>query len=107
MQQLITKRLVLRPLRENDAPRILELRSNPEVNKFIDRIPTSHLEQAYHFIGMITENIEKKDSYYWAITIEDTLIGTICLWNFIKEKNKAEIGFELLPEFQRKGLMQE
>ena len=46
---------------------------------------------------------------YWGITTADdaTLIGTICLWNIIPEKETAEIGYELLPTFHGKGFMQE
>lgn len=45
----------------------------------------------------------------WAITLkEDTkLIGTICFWNIQKEHYRAEIGYVLHPDFQRKGIMQE
>ena len=34
-------------------------------------------------------------------------MGTICLWNFSDKENKSEIGYELLPQFQGKGIMQE
>ena len=46
---------------------------------------------------------------YWAITFNNqpNLIGTICLWNISEDGTKAEIGFELLPEFHGKGIMQE
>jgi len=38
---------------------------------------------------------------------QPNLIGTICLWNISDKGTKAEIGFELLPEFHGKGTMQE
>ncbi|MGG2024900.1 GNAT family protein [Gottfriedia sp. S16(2024)] len=37
----------------------------------------------------------------------DQLIGTICLWNFSVEQKKGEVGYELSPELQGKGIMQE
>ena len=37
----------------------------------------------------------------------DKLIGTICLFDFSDDNLKSEIGYELLPEFQGKGIMQE
>jgi ribosomal-protein-alanine N-acetyltransferase len=45
----------------------------------------------------------------WAVTQKGnpSLIGTICLWNIIVHKAQAEIGYELLPGFQGKGIMQE
>ena len=35
------------------------------------------------------------------------MIGTICLFEFADDNFKAEIGYELLPSYQGKGLMQE
>jgi ribosomal-protein-alanine N-acetyltransferase len=45
----------------------------------------------------------------WAITLKgkDQLIGTVLLWNIIKQERKAEIGYELNPLYQGKGVMQE
>jgi RimJ/RimL family protein N-acetyltransferase len=46
---------------------------------------------------------------YWAVTLSNSpkLIGTVCLWNFNNKGTKAEIGYELHPDFQGKGIMQE
>jgi len=43
----------------------------------------------------------------WAITLRDDpkLIGTIGIWNIVKEKAEAEIGYELLPQYQGKGII--
>lgn len=35
------------------------------------------------------------------------LIGTICLWKYSEDGKKAELGYELLPEFHGKGIMSE
>ncbi len=53
--------------------------------------------------------MQKKNLVYWAITLNgtDKLIGTICLFDFQDDNLKAEIGYELLPDFQGKGIMQE
>jgi len=34
-------------------------------------------------------------------------VGTITLWQFSIEENSAELGYELQPQFQGKGIMQE
>ena len=62
-----------------------------------------------NFIEMINENVQRNNSIYWAITLNgtDNLIGTICLFDFSNDDTKAEIGYELLPEFLGKGIMQE
>ena len=103
---LITERLTLRPLSVNDASEILLLRSDTEINKFLDRKPSKTLEDALHFIKIILENSE---AFYWAITKtgEERLIGTICLYDFSEDRDKCEIGYELRTEFQGQGIMLE
>ena len=106
---LKTERLTLRQLVSSDDNEIFALRSDDNVNKYLDRKPSQSIEDAKNFIQTINENIQRNDSIYWAITLNDTdkLIGTICLFDFSKDQLKAEIGYELLPDFQGKGLMQE
>ena len=103
---LITERLTLRPLSVNDASEILLLRSDSEINKFLDRKPSKTLEDALHFIKIILENSE---TFYWAITKtgEERLIGTICLYDFSEDRDKCEIGYELRTESQGQGIMLE
>ena len=106
---LKTERLTLRQLASSDDNEIFALRSNENVNKYLDRKPSKSIDDAKTFIQTINKNIQKNDSIYWAITLNDTdkLIGTICLFDFSDDNLKAEIGYELLPEFQGKGIMQE
>jgi len=35
------------------------------------------------------------------------MIGSICLWNFSKNKKIGEVGYDLSQKFQRKGIMNE
>lgn len=106
---LKTGRLTLRQLRSSDDQEIFALRSNDNVNKYLDRKPGKSIDDAKNFIQAITENIQRNDSIYWAIALNgtDKLIGTICLFNFSEDHSKAEIGYELLPDFQGKGIMEE
>lgn len=106
---LRTERLILRQLVDSDADEIFALRSNNQVNKYLDRKASNSIDEAKNFIRTIHENIQRNDSIYWAIALNgaDRLIGTICLFDFSDDNLKAEIGYELLPDFQRKGIMQE
>lgn len=106
---LETERLLLRRLSGEDADALLRLRSDKKVNQFLDRPPTIDLEAAKNFIEKIDKAIDTNESLYWVITLkgDDSLIGTICLWNFDAKNNQAEVGFELFPTFQRKGIMSE
>ena len=106
---LKTERLTLRQLKSSDAEEIFTLRSNDIVNKYLDRKPSKSIDDAKNFINAIDENIQRNNSIYWAITLNgiDKLIGTICLFDFSNDHSKAEIGYELLPGFQGKGIMRE
>ena len=102
---LTTERLTLRQLVINDEQEIFTLRSDSEINKYLDRQISNTIDDARNFINKITEN----DSLYWAITLSDKniLVGTICLFGFSDENYKCEIGYELLTNFQGQGIMKE
>lgn len=106
---LKTERLTLRQLIGNDEQEIFTLRSDSEINKYLDRKIASTIDEARSFIKEVNENINKNDSIYWAITFSDKnkLVGTICLFCFSDENDKCEIGYELLTNFQGQGIMQE
>ena len=106
---LKTARLTLRQLAIYDEQEIFTLRSDNEINKYLDRKRAETIDDARSFIDKISENTNKNDSVYWAITFNDKniLIGTICLFGFSYENDKCEIGYELLTNFQGQGIMSE
>jgi len=67
------------------------------------------LELAKQFILNRNKDISKNTIYYWGITLKNNhkLIGTICFWNLSDNKTYSEIGYDLVPEFQNKGIMNE
>ena len=106
---LTTERLTLRQLVIDDKQEIFTLRSDREINKYLDRQLSNTIEDAMNFINKVNENINKNDSLYWAITLSDknVLVGTICLFGFSDDNYKCEIGYELLTNFQGQGIMKE
>ena len=106
---IITPRLVLRQPAPEDAPEIFLLRSDPQVNKYLERAKAASIDDALQFIQKINDSIHANQSFYWVITLKDQskTIGCIMLWNLSKENNAAEIGYELLPDYQGRGIMQE
>ena len=106
---LTTERLTLRQLVINDEREIFTLRSDSEINKYLDRQISNTLDDARDFINKVNENINKSESLYWAITLSDKniLVGTICLFGFSNENYKCEIGYELLTNFKGQGIMKE
>lgn len=106
---LTSERLVLRQLEDSDKNEIFAIRSDEKMSEFIDRPKAQTVDDAVEFIKKVNEGITKNEILYWAISLKDNqkLIGTICLWNIPKDRSKAEIGFELLPDHQGRGIAQE
>lgn len=108
--ELITERLVLRKMKDEDAEQFFKLRSNVEVMKHIGKQPMTTKDEATDFITMINGFVENNSGITWAMAKKERpekLIGTVGLWRLIKENYRAEIGYMLLPEFWRKGLTNE
>jgi [ribosomal protein S5]-alanine N-acetyltransferase len=107
--EFLTPRLQLRMLRMEDANAVFMLRSNAQVNLYINRKPCTAVDQAQEFIRFINQGIEKNENLYWAIARKENgqLIGTICLWNYMPEKASIEVGYEMLPPYQGQGYMNE
>ena len=106
---LSSERLLLRKLSIEDVADLFKLRSDRRVNEFIDRIPATKIEEVESFITKINKGIDNNEWHYWAVSLKSTskLIGTICLWNINPDKELAELGYELMPDFQGLGIMVE
>ncbi len=108
--ELTTTRLLLRKLESADTERLLTLRSDEKVMKYIGKKPMETIDEAKDFINMINDVVDNNSGINWAITLKEEpgkLIGVIGLWRLIKEHYRAEIGYMLLPEFWRKGITKE
>jgi ribosomal-protein-alanine N-acetyltransferase len=92
----------------SDLDRVHFFRSDKEINKYIKREPQTR-EMTVAHIELITKALMTDESITWGIAPKesDVLIGTICLWNFSKDKKTAEVGYGLDPKFQGKGIMGE
>ena len=106
---LDTQRLRLREPELTDGEQMAAIRSDAEVNKYLERQPCLSIAEAEAFILKIQTGVKNDGWFYWAICLKDEnkLVGTICLWNVDKENAQVELGYELLPAFQGKGIMTE
>jgi ribosomal-protein-alanine N-acetyltransferase len=106
---LETSRLLLRQLKETDADEIFFLRTDPRVLQFLDRPAAKLKVEAEAYIQMINAQVENSEAILWGITNkpDDRLIGSICFWHFERENFRAETGYVLHPDHQRKGIMKE
>ncbi len=106
---LAAGQIILRQLKIEDENEIFILRSDERVLKYLDIPKAQSIDEARQFINKIQKAIATNESIYWAVAYknEPKLVGTICLWNISEDKTKAEIGFELLPDYFGKGIMKE
>ena len=106
---LVSDRITLRLIRSSDVDIIFALRSNAEVQKYIDRDPYTRIEEAEVQVKKVLGLMKSKKSVVWIICMNDSnrKMGSICLWNFSADRNTAEVGYDMLPENQGKGYMSE
>ena len=104
-----TDRLRLRVINADDVDIIYDLRSNAEVQKFIQREPFTKLDQAEEQVKKVLGLQNNQESIIWIIKLnsESKKIGSICFWNFSSDRKTAEIGYDLLPDYYNKGIMNE
>ena len=104
-----TERLLIEKLSRSDTSDIFKIRSSPEIAKYLDRPLHTDIEESRNFIEKILKGFQNSEWYYWVISEKNRndVIGTICLWQFSEDRSTADIGFELLPQFQGNGFMKE
>lgn len=108
-QEMNTERLYLRQLVTSDWKEVSFLRSDPVINQFVIRPAAETKEKALAFIAKISKGVEAGELYYWTISLAHapTMIGAISLWHFSENQLQAEVGYDLHPDFQGEGIMNE
>jgi len=108
-REITTERLFLRRIKQSDWEMVSYLRSDKEVNKFVKRPNADSKEKALEFISKTNKGIDDQNLYQWTISEKNSteMIGSICLWNLSKDRKTAEVGYDLSPKFQGKGIMNE
>jgi len=105
---LETQRLILRQVVAADAPTILKGYSDVLVNQY--------MSVSYHSLDEVEVQLKWYDTLYnektgiwWGICEKETNVmignGGFHLWN--KKHQSAELGYWVLPDFQRKGYAKE
>ncbi|MBX2872021.1 MAG: GNAT family N-acetyltransferase [Saprospiraceae bacterium] len=105
---LTSTRLALKPFSAEDLPRVFDLRSSPEVAKYLDRPLMNDSAETEAYLEKMQQGVAMGQWIIWGIHFQqEGFVGSICLWNLSEEEKKADIGYELLPAFQGKGIMSE
>ena len=107
---LDTENLVLRELRPADAPKVLELFSDPDVTRYYDLDLFSTIEEACRLVDRFVQRFYKRIGIRWAITERsntEDLVGT-CGYNlWIQPSHRGVLGYDLARTRWNRGIMTE
>jgi len=107
--ELNTERTFLRRITKRDAEELFVLRTDERVLKYLGRDPATSVKEIHTFIKGVDAEIKLNKGIMWAIIMKDNgaMAGTTGYHNIVTQHYRAEVGYSLLPEYQRKGLMHE
>ena len=106
---LQTQRLTLRQMSQDDLSEIFALYSDDLVTQFIDIESISTKDEAQELLDFFLTHYTNKNAVRWAITEQPSneLIGTIGFNGFDRQASFTEIGYDLMPQYWRNGIMSE
>ncbi len=102
--EIHTERLLLKQVLQADAATVLKGYSDVRINQFMS-VAYHSLEEVQAQLNWYNELYQNKTGIWWGICLKSTgeMIGNTGyhLWNH--NHRSAEIGYWILPEFQRQG----
>ena len=105
--QFVTDYFIMSLVAPADVRDLHQLRTNPEVCKFFYRDLNKTEQDTALFVEDRVKDAMLKASFYFTIRSAGNLdlMGTACLWRIDYHNQYAEVGYELLPHYQGKGIM--
>lgn len=106
---LETERFRLRKMEEGDAPQVFDYFSKDEVTRYYDLDSFQEEKQAVEIINRWNGRFQENEGIRWGIALKETdeIIGSCGFHQWEKEHFKAEVGFEVHPNYWRQGVMSE
>jgi [ribosomal protein S5]-alanine N-acetyltransferase len=106
---LETERFVLRAVTLDDVGDIFRIMSDPRVKRYFGSLPMAAPEEAEQRVQRIHTAFQEHSGIRWAIAdrANGQLIGTAGFWRLLKPHFRAEVGYELAPEWWGQGAMTE
>ncbi|TQR21639.1 GNAT family N-acetyltransferase [Psychrobacillus vulpis] len=107
--RLETERFKLRRIEVKDAVEIFNYFSRDEVTKYYDLDTFMNITEAIQLIENWEKRFVNNEGIRWGIATkaDNRIIGSCGFHNWQKEHFKAEVGFEVTPEFWQQGVMTE
>lgn len=107
---LQTDRLILRAHLINDASNLFQMRTNEEVMRYIDREKPKNIRDTEAKIRLMNEGFNNRTLVAWVIALKENpnqMIGEIGYYRTDLANYRAEIGYMIMSEYWRKGLVSE
>lgn len=106
---LESERLILREIIKEDTAGIFACFSNDQVTRYYGQETLRNLKQAEEFVDFFQKNYNEKRGIRWAIERKEDkgVIGTIGFNAWLPKHKRAEIGYEIHPDYWGKGYASE
>jgi ribosomal-protein-alanine N-acetyltransferase len=107
---LTTERLLLREFNLDDASGVFEILCRADVNECLETDPIQSIEEAEARVRSRMGLFKDRMGIRWAITLRNNpakVIGSCGYFSVRRGTQTVETGYELHPEFWRKGIMTE
>lgn len=104
--QLVAGEMALREILPSDAADWHRYLSDPRVNEFTSA-PEMAVPDVEGLVAMFATNFLGKTQIRWALTVPESpkMIGDCGYNTFFARDGRAEIGYNLAPEYWRRGIM--
>ena len=104
-QDIKTKRLLLRKIKESDYFDMYRYANKPEVARYVSWPVHTEPKQTKKLCKMWANEYVNKDRYNWAIVFNNRVIGSIDITKIFEDK--AYIGWQIDNSFWNQGIMTE
>jgi ribosomal-protein-alanine N-acetyltransferase len=101
---MTTRRLTLRPFREEDAPIMAQLLADPEVLRYFPGSGPVSLERAQRMVSSVLTHWQERGYGLWAVTCQEdgALLGR-CGLQYLAEIDGVEVDFILGKSYWNQG----
>jgi ribosomal-protein-alanine N-acetyltransferase len=107
---LETERLILKEITNDHAPALFDMRTNPNIMRYIDRPIPQSIDEVKDLIQKMATMKFSGEGISWGIFKKDNpevKIGNIGFYRIMAAHYRAEIGYMLHTDEHRKGIMYE
>jgi RimJ/RimL family protein N-acetyltransferase len=107
---VVGEQVVLRPWREQDAPRVVEACSDPASRRWLPNLPSPYaLADAQWYIRTREEEHAQGSGVYWCVadSRDDRCLGSIGLMGLGAPSLRNEMGYWAHPDARGRGVMTE